>query len=54
MNIRVKASAPKGRDLGLDHGSNGKGSLPRNLGPKFRENYELINWGRVPPKTEDK
>jgi hypothetical protein len=24
----------------------GKGDAPRNLGKKFRDNYEAINWGR--------
>ena len=27
--------------------SNGKGDTPRNLGPKFRENYDAINWQRT-------
>ena len=26
--------------------SNGKGSRPRNLSAKFRENYDAINWSR--------
>ncbi len=31
-------------------GQNGKGSAPRNLGKKFRENYDSIDWskGRKP------
>jgi len=48
MNIKIKPSTPKGRDLGLDHGSAGKGSAPRNMGPKFRENFEAINWKPTP------
>lgn len=28
-----------------DSGS-GKGDTPRNLGPKFRENFDAIDWGR--------
>jgi hypothetical protein len=28
----------------------GKGSSPRNLGPKFRENYGRISWGAKPKK----
>jgi len=24
---------------------NGKGDAPRNIGPLFRQNYDLINWG---------
>lgn len=27
------------------NGEAGKGDKPRNLGKKFRENYDLINWG---------
>ena len=31
----------------------GKGDSPRNLGPKFRENYDLIDWQReVDPVAE--
>ncbi len=26
----------------------GKGDAPRNMGPKFRENYEEIDWHRDP------
>jgi hypothetical protein len=26
---------------------NGKGSKPRNLGNKFFENYEKINWKKI-------
>lgn len=33
----------------------GKGSSPRNLSKKFRDNYSLINWGkRSEPKQPKK
>lgn len=35
--------------------SAGKGDKPRNLGPKFRKNYELIDWGKTKSiKTQPK
>jgi len=50
MNIRVKSSAPSGRDIGLDHGgSPGKGDSPRNcLSAEFRNNFDAIKWGDSP------
>lgn len=30
---------------------NGKGSSPRNLGPRFRKNFDNINW-RVPTEGQ--
>jgi hypothetical protein len=30
---------------------NGKGDAPRNISKKFRDNYDLINWGN---KKENK
>lgn len=27
---------------------NGKGDRPRNVGPKFKENYDSINWSKKP------
>lgn len=29
------------------NGEAGKGDKPRNLGKKFHENYDLINWGHI-------
>jgi hypothetical protein len=45
MNIRIKPSAPQGKDFGLNHGAAGKGDTPRNLSRRFRDNYAEINWG---------
>lgn len=41
-----KGSGPTKRDLGLNHGVNGKGSKSRVTDMKaFRENFGNINWG---------
>lgn len=28
----------------MSTGQNGKGSAPRNIGPRFKENYDSIRW----------
>lgn len=37
-----------------ENNQNGKGDKPRNLGRKFRENYELIDWGHKSPENRPK
>ena len=38
--------APTSRDLGLVSADAGKGDAIRNLSPKFRANYDEIDWKR--------
>jgi len=35
------------------NGNAGKGSTPRNVGPAFRKNYDLIDWGRKRLQTDE-
>lgn len=45
---------PTGSFSGKDWGSTGagKGSAPRNLSERFRENFDSIKWGPKKPKPE--
>ena len=52
MNIRIKPSAPKGHDFGVDNGA-GKGDAPRSChSQEFRENFDRIHFAAPLPSEE--